>query len=75
MGTTAVHYIFNDVQLQEGTNTIEARAKTKGKEYTDTIEWSYSKGAGGSGEGLGKEGIGKELPPKSSSSTKEHVGL
>lgn len=43
IGNTAVHYIFNSVQLKEGANTIEVTCSQNGSEYTDAIVWNYSK--------------------------------
>jgi beta-galactosidase len=41
-GTTAVHYIFPDVELNEGENVLETKAVRDGKTYTDRIVWNYS---------------------------------
>lgn len=41
-GTTAVHYIFEDIQLQEGSNVIETKVSKGATSYKDTISWNYS---------------------------------
>jgi beta-galactosidase len=41
-GYTAVHYIFDHVELQTGKNTIKAVATQHGQEYTDEITWNYT---------------------------------
>lgn len=41
-GYTDVHYIFNDIELQEGENIIEAKVEKEGKTYEDKIFWNYS---------------------------------
>uniref|UniRef100_UPI003217E132 glycoside hydrolase family 2 protein n=1 Tax=uncultured Draconibacterium sp. TaxID=1573823 RepID=UPI003217E132 len=41
-GTTDVHYIFENVKLQEGTNTIEAVGVNNGETINDKIEWIYT---------------------------------
>ncbi|MDR0938760.1 MAG: beta-galactosidase [Mediterranea sp.] len=41
-GYTAVHYVFDHVELQTGQNTIRAVATQHGKEYTDEMTWEYS---------------------------------
>lgn len=63
-GATDVHYIFEDVELKEGENTIEVKTTNKGKEYTDKITWHYS------------PGNKKEASPGSpKEKTREHIGL
>ena len=42
-GYTPIHYVFDNVALVEGKNTIKAVANAKGKEVTDEIEWTYTK--------------------------------
>lgn len=42
-GNTAVHYIFNKVQLKEGENIIETKIEQEKKLYTDKIIWHYQK--------------------------------
>lgn len=41
-GYTDVHYVFDNVSLADGKNILKAVVSTKGKEYTDEIEWNYS---------------------------------
>ena len=41
-GYTAVHYVFNQVTLSEGKNTLKAVVTVGGKELTDEIEWNYA---------------------------------
>ena len=41
-GYTDVHYIFDNVELQEGKNTVKTVVTYQGKEYTDEIEWMYN---------------------------------
>ncbi|MFV0593154.1 MAG: glycoside hydrolase family 2 protein [Draconibacterium sp.] len=41
-GTTKVHYVFENVTLREGINTIKAIASEKGQSFEDQIEWTYS---------------------------------
>lgn len=41
-GTTAVHYIFENVELKTGENTIEAFAVKNGQEIKDQIVWQYN---------------------------------
>lgn len=41
-GTTDVHYIFDDVELADGENLIEARAEGKEGSLKDEIRWNYS---------------------------------
>lgn len=40
-GNTDVHYIFDNVRLDDGENILLAKAGIDGKEYTDTITWHY----------------------------------
>ncbi|MNR43982.1 hypothetical protein D3C85_1626660 [compost metagenome] len=40
-GTTAIHYIFENVKLQKGKNRIEALAGKDDKVVKDQIEWSF----------------------------------
>lgn len=42
IGTTPVHFIFNEVKLEEGENIIEVKADKAGKAYEDRIVWNYS---------------------------------
>lgn len=41
-GYTDVHYIFDDVTLNDGKNTLTAIVQYKDKEYKDEIEWNYT---------------------------------
>lgn len=41
-GNTDVHYIFDDVRLDDGENVLCAEAVSGGKQYTDTITWRYN---------------------------------
>ena len=41
-GNTAVHYIFTDVELQDGENILEVFATAKGIEHTDRMVWNYA---------------------------------
>ena len=41
LGGTEVHYIFDNVTLEYGTNTITAEVKSHGDEIKDEIEWIY----------------------------------
>lgn len=41
-GTTAVHYIFEDVKLQKGENMVEVVVKDKSESYSDRVIWNYS---------------------------------
>jgi beta-galactosidase len=64
MGTTAVHYIFTDVKLDDGVNIIEAALQKDGREYSDRIEWHYSADSR------------HDAPvPQPQKNTKEHAGL
>lgn len=40
-GYTAVHYVFDKVELADGKNVLKATAVKDGKTYTDEIEWIY----------------------------------
>lgn len=42
MGTTAVHYIFENVELREGKNEIAVKVVKNGKTFEDRIEWIYA---------------------------------
>lgn len=64
-GNTAVHYIFEDVKLNNGENVIEAKASSQGKALEDVIRWNYSPDNKAKGVKL--------ADPKEK--TKEHVGL
>lgn len=59
-GTTAVHYIFENVRLKQGENVLEAKAG----EQTDVIRWNYSP--------ENKNRLNLSDPKEK---TKEHVGL
>lgn len=63
-GNTAVHYIFENVKLNNGENVIEAKISNQGKELEDIIRWNYSPD--------NKNRV-KLTDPKEK--TKEHVGL
>ena len=41
-GYTEVHYIFEDVTLEDGKNVIKATVLNNHKEYTNEIEWYYT---------------------------------
>ncbi len=41
-GYNQVHYIFEQVELQEGENTIKAQIEVNGKLLEDEIKWNYS---------------------------------
>lgn len=41
-GNTDVHYIFENVRLDDGENRLQATAGTTGKQYSDIISWSYN---------------------------------
>ncbi len=41
-GYTSVHYVFDQVILQDGKNQIKAVTTHNGKGYVDEIEWNYS---------------------------------
>lgn len=62
-GTTAVHYIFKDVELKEGENIIEAKVTAAdGQTHTDEIQWNYSP-------------ENRKLLENATLKTKEHIGL
>lgn len=63
-GTTDVHYIFENIELREGDNTIEARISHKGNPLEDKIMWNYSP--------ANKEDTGKS---PSRENENEHIGL
>ncbi|GHT62929.1 beta-galactosidase [Bacteroidia bacterium] len=63
-GTTAVHYIFNNVELNQGKNRVEAKVIKDGKEYEDQIIWNYSP--------ENKKSTESDQPKKK---TTEHIGL
>jgi beta-galactosidase len=44
-GTTAVHYIFDNVELSAGDNTLEVKVNHNNREHTDRIVWNYSPNA------------------------------
>ncbi|MGE8430357.1 MAG: beta-galactosidase, partial [Sphingobacterium sp.] len=63
IGQTNVHYIFENVKLKRGKNTVEAKVIQKdGKVLTDTIEWNY-------------DPTFKQGPSGPTKSKTEHVGL
>jgi len=63
IGQTNVHYIFENVKLKPGKNTVEAKVIQKdGKVLTDTIEWNYDPAF-------------KQGPSRPTKSKTEHVGL
>ncbi len=41
-GATAVHYVFDQILLQEGDNVIEVKATKDGQIHEDKIIWNYS---------------------------------
>jgi beta-galactosidase len=41
-GTTPVHYIFEDVALLEGENSIIAKVESQGVLYEDSVKWVYN---------------------------------
>lgn len=63
-GTTDVHYIFENVELKEGNNTIEAKVSKNGQLYEDSIEWHFS-----------KSNEGNSRMPEAKEKTEEHGGL
>jgi beta-galactosidase len=63
-GATAVHYIFEDVALQEGKNIIEAKAARGKHLYADSIAWSYN-----------PEPPQNAAPEQGEKKAEEHVGL
>lgn len=62
-GTTDVHYIFDNIELQKGENTVEAIVSENGNSITDKIEWNYS------------PEFNLENGQQSDLKIKEHVGL
>lgn len=65
IGTTDVHYIFNNVKLKEGKNIVEVKTTKNGKTLEDKIEWNYSPKKNNKGTNSSE--------PKEK--THEHVGL
>ncbi|NDV59062.1 glycoside hydrolase family 2 protein [Bacteroides sp. 519] len=61
-GTTHVHYIFNNIELNEGENTIITKVTANGKEHEDKVVWNYSP-------------ENRKLLEKATLKTKEHIGL
>jgi beta-galactosidase len=49
MGTTHVHYVFENVELAEGDNVVVARVTKDGVVHEDTIHWNYSENNKGRG--------------------------
>jgi beta-galactosidase len=43
LGTTAVHYIFENVELREGKNEIVAKVVNGSNTFEDRVYWNYSK--------------------------------
>ncbi|MBD5347388.1 MAG: beta-galactosidase [Bacteroides sp.] len=41
-GTTDVHYVFDNIILDDGENVLCAMADNDGKQFTDTITWQYT---------------------------------
>lgn len=41
-GYTDVHYVFDNVLLDDGKNLLKAVVSHQGKEYADEIEWNYN---------------------------------
>jgi beta-galactosidase len=62
-GTTAVHYIFENVDLREGENEIAVKAVKDGKTFEDRISWNYAASRHTT------ENTGIEVK------TQEHIGL
>lgn len=63
IGQTNVHYIFENVKLKLGKNTVEAQVSSKdGKILADNIEWNYDPAY-------------KQGPSGPTKSKTEHVGL
>ena len=60
-GYTDVHWIFDNVTLQDGPNTIQAQVKAPEGLLTDEIKWNYT------GE--------KDRSPEKWENRKEHVGF
>jgi beta-galactosidase len=63
-GTTDVHYIFDNIKLKAGENSIVTKIVRNGKTVEDTITWIYSP--------ENKQTNASSTPAKNS---KEHVGL
>ncbi|MDR0687821.1 MAG: beta-galactosidase [Prevotellaceae bacterium] len=63
-GETAVHYIFENVTLQEGQNTIAAKAARGEQLYADSIAWSYN-----------PKPPQNAAPAQGAKKTEEHVGI
>ncbi|HCO67114.1 MAG TPA: beta-galactosidase, partial [Dysgonomonas sp.] len=63
-GTTAVHYIFDNVQLKGGENIVQVKVKYNGRDYEDKVVWNYSPD--------NKNGVDTTQPTKK---THEHIGL
>lgn len=64
IGQTAVHYIFENVQLMNGENIVEAKVEHNGKLLEDRIVWNYSPD--------NKDKLNLADPTEK---TKEHIGL
>jgi beta-galactosidase len=62
-GTTAVHYVFENVELKEGQNAIEVKATQSGQAYSDSIVWTYS------------ADTPEAAPTQKAKRTEEHVGI
>ena len=41
-GETDVHYVFENVELQQGENSVKATVEKEGKTYNDEIKWQYT---------------------------------
>ncbi|MBL7971609.1 MAG: DUF4982 domain-containing protein [Prolixibacteraceae bacterium] len=41
-GTTKVHFIFENVKLQQGKNTVKAVACKDGKSFEDQLDWTFT---------------------------------
>ena len=63
MGTTNVHYIFKNINLKNGENTVQVKSSNNGKQHEDKIIWNYSP------ENKKSDGV---QPQKN---TREHIGL
>ena len=63
MGTTNVHYIFKNINLKNGENTVQVKSSYNGKQHEDKIIWNYSP------ENKKSDGV---QPQKN---TREHIGL
>ncbi|MDR3366673.1 MAG: beta-galactosidase [Prevotellaceae bacterium] len=63
-GEAAVHYIFEGVALQDGQNTIAAKAVSNGQTYADAIVWRYN-------PDLQQD----TAPAQGAKKVEEHVGL